>query len=113
MADEAQRVVDLFGGAVSLVPGGITVRDPSKLRSPATDRLVWQAVFGGADEREAARWLLWELGQITGARPASINAPIPVPQPDARRFGEPASPRARIASRIRPTAVWRLFRQPD
>ena len=74
MADEAQRVVDLFGGAVSLVPGGITVRDPSKLRSPATDRLVWQAVFGGADEREAARWLLWELGQITGARPASINA---------------------------------------
>jgi fructose-bisphosphate aldolase class II len=73
MADEAQRVVDLFGGAVSLVQGGITVRDPSKLRSPATDRLVWQAVFGGADEREAARWLLWELGQISGARPASIN----------------------------------------
>jgi fructose-bisphosphate aldolase class II len=74
MADEAQRVVDLFGGAVSLVPGGVTVRDPSKLRSPATDRLVWQAVFGGTEEREAARWLLWELGQITGARPASINA---------------------------------------
>ena len=73
MADEAQRVVDLFGGAVSLVSGGVTVRDPSKLRSPATDRLVWQAVFGGTDEREAARWLLWELGQITGARPASIN----------------------------------------
>ena len=45
MADEAQRVVDLFGGAVSLAPGGITVRDPSKLRSPATDRLVWQAVL--------------------------------------------------------------------
>ncbi len=74
MADEVQRVVDLFGGAVSLVPGGVTVRDASKLRSPATDRLVWQAVFGGADEREAARWLLWELGQTTGARPASINA---------------------------------------
>lgn len=31
------------------------------------------AVFGQAEEREAARWLLWELGQATGARPASIH----------------------------------------
>jgi fructose-bisphosphate aldolase class II len=73
MADEIQRVVDLYQGAVALVPGGVTVRDPAKLRGPATDRLVWQAVFGAADEREAARWLLWELGQVTGARPASIQ----------------------------------------
>jgi fructose-bisphosphate aldolase class II len=73
MADAIQRVVDLYDGAVSQVPGGVKVRDPSKLRSVATDRLAWQAVFGSADEREAARWLLWELGQVTGARPASIN----------------------------------------
>ncbi|HEV2084964.1 MAG TPA: class II fructose-bisphosphate aldolase [Gemmatimonadales bacterium] len=73
MADAIQRVVDLYDGAVSQVPGGFKVRDPSKLRSVATDRLAWQAVFGSAGEREAARWLLWELGQVTGARPASIN----------------------------------------
>jgi fructose-bisphosphate aldolase, class II len=73
MADVTQRAVDLYGGAVSLVPGGVAVRDSAKLRSAATDRLVWQAVFGTGDEREAARWLLWELGQVTGARPASIN----------------------------------------
>ncbi len=73
MADETQRAVDLFGGAVALAPGGVAVRDPSKLRSTATDRLVWQAVFSTGAEREAARWLLWELGQATGARPASIN----------------------------------------
>lgn len=73
MADATQQVIDLYGGGVSLVPGGIKVRDQAKLRSPATDRLVWQAVFGAGDEREAARWLVWELGQITGARPASIN----------------------------------------
>jgi fructose-bisphosphate aldolase class II len=73
MADAIQRVVDLYDGAVSQVPGGVKVRDPSKLRSVATDRLAWQAVFASADEREAARWLLWELGQVTGARPASIN----------------------------------------
>jgi fructose-bisphosphate aldolase, class II len=73
MADVTQRVVDLYDGAVSQVPGGVKLRDPSKLRSGATDRLAWQAVFGPAGEREAARWLLWELGQVTGSRPASIN----------------------------------------
>jgi fructose/tagatose bisphosphate aldolase len=73
MADVTQRVVDLYDGAVSQVPGGVALRDPSKLRSAATDRLAWQAVFGSVAEREAARWLLWELGQVTGARPASIN----------------------------------------
>jgi fructose-bisphosphate aldolase class II len=73
MADATQRVIDLYGGAVTLVAGGIQVRDQAKLRSPATDRLVWQAVFESGDDREAARWLLWELGQVTGARPASIN----------------------------------------
>jgi fructose-bisphosphate aldolase, class II len=73
MADETQRAVALYEGAVALVPGGVTLRDPAKLRSPATDRLVWQAVFGESEAREAARWLLWELGQVTGARPASIQ----------------------------------------
>src|ERR671927_1790807 len=73
MADPTQRVVELYGGGVTLVPGGVQLRDPARLRSPATDRLAWQAVFGSVPEREAARWLLWELGQVTGARPASIN----------------------------------------
>jgi fructose/tagatose bisphosphate aldolase len=73
MADETQRAVDLYEGAVALVPGGVTVRDPAKLRSTATDRLVWQAVFSTGEARDAARWLLWELGQVTGARPASIQ----------------------------------------
>ncbi|MEO8089486.1 MAG: class II fructose-bisphosphate aldolase [Gemmatimonadales bacterium] len=73
MADAIQQVIDLYGGGVTIVPGGIKVRDQAKLRSPATDRLAWQAVFGTGDEREAARWLIWELAQVTGARPASIN----------------------------------------
>jgi fructose-bisphosphate aldolase, class II len=73
MADATQRVVQLYDGAVTLVPGGVKLRDQAKLRSSATDRLAWQAVFGTGEDREAARWLLWELGQVTGARPASIN----------------------------------------
>jgi fructose-bisphosphate aldolase, class II len=73
MADATQRVVDLYEGGVTQVPGGVKLRDQAKLRSSATDRVVWQAVFGSGPERDAARWLLWELGQVTGARPASIN----------------------------------------
>jgi fructose-bisphosphate aldolase, class II len=73
MADATQRTIDLYGGAVAPASTGVRVRDPAKLRSAATDKLVWQAVFGSGEEREAARWLLWELGQATGARPASIN----------------------------------------
>ena len=73
MADATQRVIELYEGAVTQVPGGVKVRDQAKLRSAATDRVVRQAVFGTGDDREAARWLLWELGQVTGARPASIN----------------------------------------
>ncbi|HZI75293.1 MAG TPA: class II fructose-bisphosphate aldolase [Gemmatimonadales bacterium] len=73
MADATQRAVDRYDGAVVVVPGGIKLRDQNKLRSAATDRLAWQAVFAEPNDREAARWLLWELGQVTGARPASIN----------------------------------------
>jgi fructose-bisphosphate aldolase, class II len=73
MADEIQRAIQLYEGAVARVSGGVTVRDPARLRGPATDRLVWEAVFGAGDTKEAARWLLWELGQVTGARPASIQ----------------------------------------
>jgi fructose-bisphosphate aldolase, class II len=74
MADVTRQLVDLYAGAVTLTQGGVAVRDASGLRSAATDQLAQRAVFGQGDERDTARWLLWELGQATGARPASINA---------------------------------------
>ena len=46
MADATQRALDLYQGAVIQVPGGVKIRDQAKLRSAATDRLAWQAVFG-------------------------------------------------------------------
>ncbi|HKW42324.1 MAG TPA: class II fructose-bisphosphate aldolase [Gemmatimonadales bacterium] len=42
-------------------------------QSAAMDELVRQAVFGAPDEREQARWLIWEIGQRAGVRPASIH----------------------------------------
>jgi len=73
MADAIQAALDLFGGAVSRSGSGVALGDPGALRGPAMDTLVRRAVFGHAGEQAAARWLLWELGQATGVRPASIQ----------------------------------------
>lgn len=74
MSAATSKVIGLFGGAVAPAGVGVEVRDPARLRSPAMDELVRTAVFGPEADREAARWLLWELGQAVGARPASIHA---------------------------------------
>src|SRR6266853_49044 len=47
--------------------------DPAVRQSAAMDDLVRQAVFGDKDAREVGRWLIWEIGQHAGVRPASIH----------------------------------------
>src|SRR5881296_2159702 len=48
-------------------------QSPSARHTAALDELVRQAVFGAPEEREQARWLIWEIGQQAGVRPASIH----------------------------------------
>src|SRR6059036_402274 len=48
-------------------------RSPAVRQSGEMDHLVRQAVFGMPEEREQARWLIWEIGQHAGVRPASIH----------------------------------------
>src|SRR5438094_74641 len=48
-------------------------QSPAVRQSAAMDELVRRAVFGAAGEREEARWLIWEIGQHAGVRPASIH----------------------------------------
>src|SRR4051812_23576103 len=62
-----------FKNAVTVLDGRVTVHDESALASPAMDELVRTAVFGEADERDDARWLIWEIGQAVGVRAASIH----------------------------------------
>lgn len=64
---------DFFGDAVVVRNGTVTVNDQGALESGRLDTLVRAAVFGEPDEREYARWLLWEIGQAVGVRPASIH----------------------------------------
>ena len=73
MSDPIQKAAAHFGGAVQVAGNKVTVADKAKLRTEATDRLAWDAVFGDEATREASRWLLWELGQAMGCRPASIQ----------------------------------------
>jgi fructose/tagatose bisphosphate aldolase len=37
------------------------------------DTLARAAVFGDDDEKQHARWMIWEIGQAVGVRPASIH----------------------------------------
>src|SRR3954462_5559583 len=62
-----------FGKAVTVLDGRVTVHDESAIASPAMDTLVYTAVFGEPDDREDARWLIWELGQALGVQPSSIH----------------------------------------
>ncbi|MBI3981572.1 MAG: class II fructose-bisphosphate aldolase [Gemmatimonadetes bacterium] len=73
--DKAIRhAVDIFDGAVGYDGTAVAVKDRKALTRPAMDRLVRQAVFGAtAEMRDAARWLVWELAQVAGCRPASIQ----------------------------------------
>lgn len=63
----------LFGADVEVQDGRVTVKKEAALASETMDTLVRTAVFGEADERDYARWLIWELGQAVGVRPASIQ----------------------------------------
>src|SRR6267378_1970303 len=47
--------------------------NPAVRQSTKMDELVRQAVFGNEDEKAQARWLIWEIGQRAGVRPASIH----------------------------------------
>jgi len=64
----------LFGDAVTIDGGRLTVTRPDVLASSAMDELVDAAVFAQGTPKEYARWLLWELAQTVGVRPASIHA---------------------------------------
>lgn len=59
--------------SVIVTQGKVEVIDDVKLRGSAIDTLIRDAVFGTEPVKEYARWLIWEIGQKLGARPASIH----------------------------------------
>lgn len=63
----------IFANDISVLDGKVSVRNESALKSDKLDQLVRAAVFGSNDEKEYARWLIWEIGQAVGVRPATIH----------------------------------------
>jgi len=63
----------LFGPAVSVQDGHVSITREAAIASPAMDALARSAVFGDLEERDHARWLIWEIGQSVGVRAASIH----------------------------------------
>ena len=66
-------VNNIFGADISVLDGKVSVRNEAALKTDKMDKLVAAAVFGAKDEKEYARWLLWELGQAVGVQPSSIH----------------------------------------
>jgi fructose-bisphosphate aldolase, class II len=62
-----------FGDSIAVGDDRVEVRDAARIASPAMDELAYAAVFGGDDERDDARWLIWEIAQALNVRPSSIH----------------------------------------
>ncbi|HJP59112.1 MAG TPA: aldolase, partial [Gemmatimonadaceae bacterium] len=62
-----------FKNAVTVLDGKVTVHDEGAIATAAMDKLAYTAVFGDQDDRDDARWLIWEIGQSVGVRAASIH----------------------------------------
>jgi fructose-bisphosphate aldolase, class II len=52
--------------------GGVVVTNPARFRAEMIDALVWTAVFGKGDARDAARHAIREAAESLGILPASI-----------------------------------------
>jgi len=78
---EMREVVARSGAA--RFDGGLVVTRPDDFRNNLLDGLVWTAVFGGRDVRDAARNAIREAAESLGILPASI-----LPLYEARGRGE-------------------------
>ncbi|MCB0122888.1 MAG: class II fructose-bisphosphate aldolase [Caldilineaceae bacterium] len=59
--------------AVGINNGRVEILDLDLIRGEVIDTLIRNAVFGPSAVRALSRWLIWEIGQSLGARPASIH----------------------------------------
>src|SRR5512136_102804 len=66
------RLVQSLAGTVAVQDDRVTVKDEGRLPD-RMNGLAYEAVFGDAQSKAAARWLVWEIAQALNIRPASIH----------------------------------------
>ncbi|MFH0943252.1 MAG: class II fructose-bisphosphate aldolase [Candidatus Beckwithbacteria bacterium] len=64
--------MDLIKEMVEVREGKVTAVVENNLKE-RWDELAEKAVFGDEEEKRQAGWVIWEVGQFVGVRPASIN----------------------------------------
>jgi fructose/tagatose bisphosphate aldolase len=67
-----QNLLGSLKGAVEVQENRVKVIDERLLRDNIS-ALIYQAVFGDGADKGIARWLVWEIAQELGIRPASIH----------------------------------------
>ena len=73
MLEQIVKNATALRGVVAVRDGRVEILDEKALAGPAMDELVRAAVFGEGTARVQARWMIWEIGQQVGVRPASIH----------------------------------------
>jgi fructose/tagatose bisphosphate aldolase len=73
MSNPIDSLHRVLGPVAAVQNGRMQLMEPASLASTRMDELVRLAVFGDVEEKEWARWAIWELGQMVGVRPASIH----------------------------------------
>ncbi|MGB9864364.1 MAG: class II fructose-bisphosphate aldolase, partial [Candidatus Saccharicenans sp.] len=67
-----QEILGLLKGSVQVEGNRVKIIDEKILRDNIS-ALIYQAVFGDDTTKAEARWLIWEIAQASGIRPASIH----------------------------------------
>jgi fructose-bisphosphate aldolase class II len=67
-----EKQLSSLAGMIEIKGERIVVKDEKGLVGKI-DGLIREAVFGEAESKAAARWLIWETAQALGIRPASIH----------------------------------------
>jgi fructose/tagatose bisphosphate aldolase len=65
------RLLESLAGTVAVQGDRVAVKNEKRLPD-RMNGLAYEAVFGDAHSKAAARWLIWEIAQALGIRPASI-----------------------------------------
>ena len=68
MLEQVKTRPSPLGDAIRVENDRVTIVREAELASPKMDALVRQAVFGAGEERDYARWLIWEIGEAVGVR---------------------------------------------
>src|SRR5256712_1583952 len=88
-------------------------RAPGGRQGAEMDHLVREAVVGTPEGRDQARWLIWEIGQHAGVRPASIHGLyLARGRGEVRAFTTPAI-NVRVLAYDSGRAVFRAARRLD